>query len=325
MAETLVAHGCDTLVASAVDREVVFGGVRYAPVAAAAGARCDLLALVNSWGDVAETVRARRRVFLYYDTRTGGSPDTPRCVGWADRTLVNSPFGRDQLVVGRLNGAADRVGVIPIPVRLSDYADAPLERGNRLLYSSMPDRGLIHLARWFPRIRARVPTAELHVTGDFTMYGWPGARADYERLFHGTPGVVYHGRVSRSELVELQRSAKVLAFPCTFPEGFCIAAAEAMAAGAVPVTSGAFALSTTVGPAGVLVRGHPGGGRRRTVQQWLYGRRFVRAVVRLLTDPAHWRAKSEACRQAGGRFAPDAWHEQFTRLLSEPPIGKVAC
>ena len=61
--------------------------------------------------------------------------------------------------------------VMPIPVRLSDYADAPLERGNRLLYSSMSDRGLVHLARAFPAIKARVPDAELHITGDFSMYG----------------------------------------------------------------------------------------------------------------------------------------------------------
>ena len=38
------------------------------------------------------------------------------------------------------------------------------------------------------------------------------------------------------ELVRWQRQAKVMAYPCTFPEGFCVSAAECMAAGAVPVT-----------------------------------------------------------------------------------------
>lgn len=203
---------------------------------------------------------------------------------------------------------------MPLPIRVGDYAGA-VKAGNRLLDSSMPDRGLAHLARWFPRIRARVPDAELHVTGDFTLYGWPSGRAGYEKLFEGVDGVRYHGRVSRSERVELQRSAKVLAFPCTFPEGFCLAAAEAMAAGAVPVTSDAFALTTTVGPAGVLIPGHPGGGRRRTLHRWLYGRRFVRAAVRLLTDAAHWRAKSEACRRAADRFSPAAWYDEFRALV----------
>jgi len=250
----------------------------------------------------------------------GGRPDTPRCLHWADCTIVDSPFGREQLAPGLPRSALARVADMPLPVRIADYRDAPTERGHLLLYSSMPDRGLACLARLFPAIRARVPTAELHVTGDFTLYGWAAGRADYERLFAAHSGVHYHGRVPRSALVELQKQAKILAFPCTFPEGFCIAAAEAMAAGAVPVTSRAFALTTTVGAAGVLIPGHPAPGRRNVVQRWLYGRRFVQAVVELLSDDEHWRQRSDACRQSAvDRFAPDAWYQRFTRLV----IGAV--
>lgn len=316
-AEILAARGWSVVVASAVDREIEFGGVRYVPIAAAVGLSCDLLALVNNWSDVAEVVTTDRRLFLYHDTRPGGGPETPRCVAWADRTLVFSQFSRQVLASGLTTELLARVRVVPLPIRLGDYTPQGLKLGNRLLYSSMPDRGLVHLARWFPRILACVPDAELHITGDFTLYGWPSGRAGYEQLFAGLAGVHYHGRVSRSELVELQNSAKVLAFPCTFPEGFCIAAAEAMAAGAVPVTSDAFALATTVGPAGVLIPGQPGGGRRRVFQRWMYGQRFVRAVIRLLTDPAYWHMKADECRQAAGRFAAGPWYEDFQNCLNE--------
>lgn len=95
--------------------------------------------------------------------------------------------------------------------------------------------------------------------------------------------------MSRAALVEQQRRARVMAYPCTFEEGFCIAAAECMAAGAVPVTTGAFALVTTVGAAGVLVRGRP--------RSWFYRRAFVKQSVLLLTDEAHWHARSVACRR----------------------------
>jgi glycosyltransferase involved in cell wall biosynthesis len=54
-----------------------------------------------------------------------------------------------------------------------------------------------------------------------------------------------------------------------------------MAAGAVPVTTGASALVTTVADGGVLVKGRP--------RSWFYRRRFVRACVELLTDDERWR------------------------------------
>lgn len=316
MAETLAQRGWEVLVASAVERELKFEGVRYAPMASTAGAKCDLLALVNNWGETVDSIDSQRRLFLYHDTRFGGQADTARCVEWADKTIVDSDFGREQLFPGLPSSVRDRVVVQSLPIRVGDYRDATQKKENRILYSSMPDRGLSHLAKWFPGIRERIPDAELHVTGDFTMYGWPSGREGYEKMFAGVSGVHYHGRVSRSELVDLQRSSKVFAFPCTFPEGFCIAAAEAMAAGTIPVTSNAFALRTTVGTAGVLIPGHPGGGRRRAVQKWIYGRRFIRAIVKLLTDQDHWRSHAQACRlSAESRFSTEAWSKGFLGLL----------
>ena len=316
-AETLAAHGWQVLVASPIARDFVFNGVRYAPLKVANGAQHDVMLLVNTWADLVARVKSHRKVFLYHDTRPGGGRDTAQCVDWADTAVVDSPFSITCLAPGLSADAARKVVAMPLPIRIQDYSIPGMKPGNRLLYSSMPDRGLVHLARVFPAIRNQVPDAELHITGDFSMYGWTGAKTQYEKLFAGTPGVFYHGHVDRTTLVELQSSAKVLAFPCTFPEGFCIAAAEAMAAGAVPVTSNAFALSTTVGSAGVLIPGHPGGGRRRVFQRWLYLRRFVRQVVRLLTDSQYWSQKSAACRDsASSRFSGKAWYEVFRPLVA---------
>jgi glycosyltransferase involved in cell wall biosynthesis len=317
MAETLAAHGWDVLVASAVDQELTVNRVRYAPVAAALGCAVDVALLVNSWGESAATVKARRRVFFYTDTRWGGHADSERNARWADIVLVQSPFGREQLRPALPAELAARMAVLPLPIRLGDYLPNHTKPGKQLLYSSMPDRGLVHLVNWFPRIRSRVPDAELHVTGDFSMYRLPSGQESYAKLFVGVEGVHYHGRVSRSQLVSLQQAASVLAFPCTFPEGFCIAAAEAMAAGAVPVTSDAFALSTTVGAAGVLIPGQPGGGRRRAIPRWLYGRRFVKAVTQLLSNQDYWQRKSSECRStAENRFSPEAWRKAFLELVA---------
>ena len=96
------------------------------------------------------------------------------------------------------------------------------------------------------------------------------------RFFDAQPGIRYLGHVDRATLLVEQQRARVMAYPCTFEEGFCIAAAECMAAGAVPVTTNNYALRTTVGDSGSLVSGRP--------RSWFYRRAFVKAAVRLLTD-----------------------------------------
>ena len=105
----------------------------------------------------------------------------------------------------------------------------------------------------------------------------------------------------------------MLAYPCIFPEGFCIAAAECMAAGAVPLTTNAFALSTTVGDAGVLIDGRP--------RSWFYRRRFVNAAVALLTDDRDWLERSHACRARAKAYGSTAIATQFLALLA--PVLKT--
>ncbi len=122
-----------------------------------------------------------------------------------------------------------------------------------------------------------------------------------------------------------QLRARVLAYPCTFPEGFCIAAAECMAAGAVPVTTNAFALTTTVGRAGVLIDGRP--------RSWFYRRRFVNAAVALLGDDQHW-LRALACvpravrkrmvRNGRGRAVSRARHARGEQRRERPPSARAA-
>ena len=100
----------------------------------------------------------------------------------------------------------------------------------------------------------------------------------------------------------------MLAYPCTFEEGFCIAAAECMAAGTVPVTTNAFALTTTVGEAGILIDGRP--------RSWFYRRRFVKAVTALLSDDGRWRERSQACRIRAHEYGSAAIAERFLSAVA---------
>ena len=135
------------------------------------------------------------------------------------------------------------------------------------------------------------------------------------RFFEGQPGVKYLGHVDRSTLIAEQLRARVMAYSCTFAEGFCIAAAECMAAGAVPVTTNAFALTSTVADAGILVDGRP--------RSWFYRRKFVKAAIRLLTDDEYWRDRSLACQRHARLWDAPSIADQFLALVARHGMDRA--
>jgi len=170
-----------------------------------------------------------------------------------------------------------------------------------------------------------MPDAELLITSDFSLWGWAPGTEDYRRQLAGISGISFLAKVSRPELVCLQRSAKVMAYPCTYPEGFCLAALECLAAGAVPVTTNDFALITTVGDSGVLLDGQPG--------QPAYDEAFVEQTVRLLRDEsARIGLAAQGRRRVFEQFGWGAIADRFEAVVAatrpraerDPPVPLVA-
>lgn len=125
----------------------------------------------------------------------------------------------------------------------------------RLIYSSSPDRGLIHLLRMVPRWRQEFPELNLHVFYGFDNWkkavkhrNNPAEIAHMEEVERGLqqPGVVYHGRVSQKQLADEQMKSSFWVYPTEFSETSCITAMECMLAGAIPVCTNYAALETTV-------------------------------------------------------------------------------
>src|SRR5581483_4940202 len=133
------------------------------------------------------------------------------------------------------------------------------------VYSSSADRGLDKLLAMWPKIRERVPDAELHV-----FYGWDV----FDRFLIQQPhmiafktlvlnqvhdlggeegGVFMHGRVGQRELSSYMRESRVWTYPSYFLETSCIGAMEARAAGLPIVTTSSGALQETVGEHGILL------------------------------------------------------------------------
>lgn len=108
----------------------------------------------------------------------------------------------------------------------------PLKRGNKCIYASSADRGLVRLLDIFPLVRQRVPDAQVHV-----YYGrklWRDMARDNaalqthidqieERLLQAQREgwLVDHGRVGQTELAQAYLEAKVLAYPTHFTETYC--------------------------------------------------------------------------------------------------------
>ncbi|MBA3473379.1 MAG: glycosyltransferase family 4 protein [Rubrobacter sp.] len=208
-----------------------------------------------------------------------------------------------------LNGLGTEVTVKYLGVPLEHYrGPAPVRDRHRLVYASEAKRGLHALLRLFPEVRSAVPEAELHI---FERKG-VDALPDQDAV---QPGVHWRGRVSKSALAHEFRSAGLMAYPNQFKETFCLAVAEAQAAGLPVVTSDLAALSERVshGVDGFLIPGqpdHPG-----------YGPAFVEAVVRLLREDDLWtRMSAEAASKAHRLYNWDTiaagWEQELEGLVA---------
>lgn len=203
---------------------------------------------------------------------------------------------------------APKITVIDCGVRLSDY-EAKVDRiPGRLIYCSVPDRGLVVLHKAWPIIKAAVPSATLVITSDYRLWGLPAGNQNHRLAWAGLPGVDFLGAVPRGQLCRLQQQADIMAYPCTDEELFCISVAECQVAGAVPVTPNIGALATT-NQFGIVMKEPVNSGGFPAI--------YARQVIRLLTSAA---ASVEQKRQtmmanARSRFRIERIAEQWESVL----------
>ena len=133
--------------------------------------------------------------------------------------------------------------------------DGKFERDpHKILYASSHVRGLAYIYEIWPEVKKAVPDATLDV-----YYG----RESYDKVHRGNPermkwmddmiakakeldGVTDHGKASQTKIVEEGFRSGIWAYPCPFPEIYCITAIKSQASGAVPVASNYAALDETI-------------------------------------------------------------------------------
>lgn len=127
----------------------------------------------------------------------------------------------------------------------------------RLIYASVPQRGLLGVPALFAEIRAQVPDATLAVCSSNQTWGAPEGDAPFQALFDDlrrTPGVEVLGALPQRELYPQLARAAIFFYPCTYVETYCLAMSEAMAHGCVPIITDIGALPERWVPAPALVR-----------------------------------------------------------------------
>jgi len=137
---------------------------------------------------------------------------------------------------------------IDLPVRTWEYDDNIEKVDKRMIFTSVPDRGLDVVIRTFPEISRRVPGASLVVTSDYRLWGSADPHnARFLTRFISMGNVTYLGGVKRERLVEEQKKAQIHYYPFNgqTEELFCVAVAESQVAGVLPITSTDGALETT--------------------------------------------------------------------------------
>lgn len=222
-----------------------------------------------------------------------------------DEIITISPFHAEYF---KNTYGIEKTHTIDLPVRIEDYSDSVSKIKHRMIFCSVPARGLNVLAQAYPRIKQAIPDASLTVTSDYRLWGVPEPRNEqFIRRFLGMDGVRFLGAVPRREMVQEQLLAEVQAYPNAFDqeELFCYSVAECQVAGALPVTSSRGALGTT--NMGVQVPGEASN------PHWIPN--FSEAVIETLLDKHLPEKQKEISEKAKCRFSLEKIIGEWERIM----------
>ena len=166
------------------------------------------------------------------DQQTLSSPDKWRII---DQVVFVSEWQRNQYAKHFKFTQSDiaktvvlKNAIDPIPVH-----EKPTDK-IRLIYTSVPNRGLELLSHAFDVISQRYNDVELEVFSSFKLYG---ADANADMMYRSTfdklkanPHVKCHGTVSNEEIRKAFQRSHIFAYPSNYQETSCISLIEAMSA-----------------------------------------------------------------------------------------------
>lgn len=336
LSKMLSALGHEVTVATDCGEPGVYDGVKWV-LSETLGVpqKTDVLVCWRIAAHVDFPVTARLRVLWCHDVMAHTA--TEKNLARYDRVVALSKYHREVLRGNHPSLLEEKIAVVRSGAHASRFKAAveqqdmsglasvekqdssSLRNAHKVVWNMSPDRGLIHLLNIWKDIRARVPDAELHI-----FYGWdmwarmgtdPMGLVAVQHLVRtlASEGVIYRERVSREELDRELLSAGVWAYPCTFPEIFCVAAVEAQMAG----------LRVVVNPVGALAETILDGAKLPGALDTADAKKAWAEVITLAMthEGLSWGVRSSRAAVAQDAFdlAPlgAVWQDMFLSLLAE--------
>lgn len=333
LAVELAQRGHHVTLHSDIHKEVLQDGVLCVPIGCHLGAsirsaRPDVVVLSQFEEDTRRLRRALRLpIVVWYVTAPGFVAHNAKAMAahegehGFDQAVFVSRWHRDEMV--KAHGIPeDRAhfvhnGVAPpflydglSPEELVAAKAYPLH----LAYASTPFRGLDLLCELCENELAGEEALIADVFSSMKVYEGDDDpyRGLYERI-RRSPRMRLHGSIGQRALAETLRGAAVLAYPNTYPETFCIAAAEAMAAGCHVITSALGALPEVTGGFATLLP--PPGDRVAYRQAFAKALRTWRDGVTGADAAAHKVRLAEQIRFVRARYAWPVLAVEWERLL----------
>lgn len=277
----------------------------------------DAFISVRDWKHLFGPIQARLKLLW-----TGDSDEQPYSIGLGDKRVVDQihllltvSTWQSQVLCERSGFPREKTFILGNGVDLGLFHESEERTRKRLIYSSVPYRGLQLMPDILEALVARHPDIEFHSFGGFSVYDdrvhendKRAHQALLERLSR-FPQFHNHGNVTQRQLAREMMRSSILAYPNTFAETSCITALEAQAAGCAIVSSDLGAMRESVGEAGVLIGGAPGSPE--------YAQSFVDAVDILLSDDSAWLKLSEAGLARAEDFAWSGIAQRLSDLLEE--------
>jgi len=261
-------------------------------------------------------VNARVKLFWSCDQVTTGNYATD-IYPFVDKGVCISLFHQEDHIE-RYGVSNDKITWIDLGVRLEDYVDPLPKVKGRLIFCSVPHRGLQWLLPIYQTLKVLHRDITLHITSDYTLWGrgiGPND-TDMRTMWRDVSGVDYLGNIPRRSFIEQQKRAELLIYPhypvSGYPELFGISVAECMAAGTVPIISTQGGLNMTATGA-IVINGDP---RDPDIQF-----RYIEAASFYLRYPNRMDEAAKYCQSmANRRFdwttIAKQWYNLFEEILN---------
>lgn len=181
-----------------------------------------------------------RKIWWSCDQYTVG--DYAHFADYVDKVVCISPFHCEYFA--QVYGITKAV-VIDLPVRDEIVYSNENRIPNRLIFTSVPDRGLQNLWRIYPKLKQYIPDLSLAITSDYRLWGAGELNQNHRARWIVRDNIDFLGAIPRNQYILELMKADLMIYPGVYDELFCISVAEAQMAGVVCITSAMGALKTT--------------------------------------------------------------------------------